>query len=141
MTLFTCERCDKVFGTKHDRPSIPRRVCEECRIIARAEATPDRFWAKVNKTNGCWPWTASCNSEGYGKFWNGKKLVLATRWLWESMHGQIPPRLLVCHTCDNPLCVRPDHLFLGTHQDNSQDSIAKGRFTYQIRARTAANAR
>ena len=92
-----------------------------------------RFWDKVDKTGDCWEWTASRNRSGYGQFklfdhGDGKqKVVEAHRLAWELARGPIPDGLCVCHHCDNPGCVRPDHLFLGTHKDNAQDKHKKGR--------------
>lgn len=85
-----------------------------------------RFWPKVNKTPDCWEWTA-CVGRRYGLFFNGKKLMPAHRFAWEITNGPIPEGIFVCHHCDNPLCIRPDHLFLGTHSENMADRNAKGR--------------
>jgi hypothetical protein len=90
----------------------------------------ERFWSKVNKSDGCWTWTGSKTTAGYGLIWNGKDTsapVYVHRLSWELHFGEIPDGLSVCHRCDNPTCVRPDHLFLGTDKDNSDDKITKGR--------------
>jgi len=90
----------------------------------------ERFWSKVNKiANGCWEWTASKNKWGYGKFWLNCKSTRAHRFSYELYNGPISNDLHVCHTCDNPACVRPDHLFLGTDKDNMEDKVKKGRQT------------
>jgi hypothetical protein len=89
-----------------------------------------RFWKKVNKTDGCWLWTASKNWAGYGKFWTGEVLTASHRFSFELMHGPITNGRCVLHKCDNPACVRPDHLFLGTHADNIHDMMRKGRRGY-----------
>ncbi len=89
-----------------------------------------RFWEKVDKSagpDGCWLWTAYCSPRGYGTFRRAGKNRLAHRVAWELIHGHILKGLLVCHHCDNPPCVNPAHLFLGTNTDNTQDSIRKGR--------------
>jgi HNH endonuclease len=90
-----------------------------------------RFWAKVNRQpHGCWLWTgATAGHMGYGTIGagGGTKLV-AHRLSWELHHRKpIPDGMLVCHHCDTPRCVRPDHLFLGTHDDNMLDAAVKGR--------------
>lgn len=99
--------------------------------------TPDvvaRFWAKVDKTAECWLWTAGVDWDGYGIFhlprlFGRGRSVRATRLAWELEHGSAPGRALVCHRCDNPTCVRPAHLFLGTPKDNFHDCLAKGRYS------------
>jgi hypothetical protein len=82
-----------------------------------------RFWPKVRKDRGCWVWTGATTTTGYGRL-SGQP---AHRLSWEIHHGPIPAGLFVCHRCDNPGCVRPDHLFLGTHEANMADMVAKGR--------------
>lgn len=89
-----------------------------------------RFWAKVNKhtLSGCWEWTGARLKFGHGIFWTGDRKVVAHRWAYEDAKGPIPPGLIACHHCDNPPCVNPEHIFIGTHKDNSQDAIKKGRW-------------
>ncbi len=87
----------------------------------------DRFWSKVNKSDECWVWTRARNPKGYGWFGFRQRLQLAHRVSWMLAFGDIPEGLDVLHSCDNPPCVRPEHLFLGTHGDNNADRHAKGR--------------
>ena len=84
----------------------------------------ERFWIKVQKTPECWMWTASTDSDGYGQFDHNH----AHRVAWELTYDPIPPGLHVLHRCDNPPCVRPDDLFLGTPADNTRDMVEKGRW-------------
>jgi hypothetical protein len=87
-----------------------------------------RFWAKVNKTEGCWLWTASTVKFGYGQFGVSKTIHKNTHRLsWEIHRGPIPAGMYVCHACDVPACVNPAHLFLGTQRDNVLDCVRKGR--------------
>lgn len=91
-----------------------------------------RFWAKVNRTDGCWEWQASRNNYGYGLFHvgvgaAGRIRSSAHRFAYELAHGPIPKGLNVCHSCDNPPCCNPAHLFLGTQRDNVLDAARKGR--------------
>ena len=96
-----------------------------------AKTTEERFWEKVAKLrSGCWEWTAACSSYGYGTFFFEGRNQPAHRVSWVLHRGPIPDGLLVCHTCDNPPCVNPAHLFLGTHQDNAEDKVKKGRHTW-----------
>jgi len=82
---------------------------------------------------GCWLWEAACNNQGYGVFQTGtlkaSKLELAHRMAWRIYKGNIPEGSKVLHICDTPLCVNPNHLFLGTIQDNARDMVKKKRST------------
>jgi hypothetical protein len=87
-----------------------------------------RFWAKVEKTEKCWEWTAALHETGYGIFGiGGKRVDRAHRISWRMHFGEIPKGMIICHRCDNPRCVRPDHLFVGTYADNTRDCMEKGR--------------
>lgn len=87
----------------------------------------EHFEKKFHVTPGCWIWTAGRNTNGYGQFYDGHRRWIASRFAWGIYHGDIPKGLLVCHRCDNPLCVNPAHLFLGTAKDNADDCVKKGR--------------
>lgn len=86
-----------------------------------------RFWGKVKKTESCWEWTAALDVNGYGAFGIGKKVWKTHRVSFILANGPIPHLLDICHKCDNPKCVRPDHLFAGTHSENMQDMFKKNR--------------
>lgn len=86
----------------------------------------DRFWEKVQKGDGCWEWRGVLQ-RGYGILHVDGRAIRAHRLSWELHNGPIPPSLYACHRCDNPKCVRPDHIFLGTHGDNMADAHQKGR--------------
>lgn len=90
--------------------------------------TETEFWNHVDKSGECWLWRASKNGNGYGTlYFNGKPGDGAHRVAWLIMNGAIPDGLRVLHRCDVRLCVRPDHLFLGTQKDNQADMARKGR--------------
>ena len=92
-----------------------------------------RFWAHVVRLapDKCWEWRGTKRTGGYGflRVWilPGNPEIKANRLAWLLEHGSVPVDRLVCHRCDNPGCVNPAHLFLGTHRDNAQDMLAKGR--------------
>lgn len=87
-----------------------------------------RFWAKVNKTDTCWHWTAGCNPKGYGKFWCNGATVSAHRYSYELENGPVPDGLDLLHSCDNKKCVRPSHLLPGTNAQNAADRKLRGRY-------------
>lgn len=94
-----------------------------------ARPIEERFWEKVVRhgDDECWGWRAYLDERGYGRVWLGNSMKYAHRISWRLNRGAIPPGLDVLHKCDNPACTNPNHLFLGTHQDNMTDKAQKGR--------------
>lgn len=90
--------------------------------------TERKFWERVDMSGDCWEWQRATTGEGYGNLWIDGKNVRAHRYSYSLAHGPIPEGMCICHHCDNPVCVRPSHLFMGTNGDNIRDAFAKGKF-------------
>jgi hypothetical protein len=100
-------------------------------LVKANQWTPlaDRIWPRVQMTDTCWIWTGPrYRSGGYGRLLLRGKQARAHRVVWELLHGPIPDGLWVLHHCDNPPCVRPDHLYLGTSEDNVRDMVERVRY-------------
>jgi hypothetical protein len=125
---FTCAWCGQLATSLKSKAKYCSQQCAgKASNAARIRpSVTDRFWKKVQKTDSCWVWIGGL-SHSYGWMGINSRHVLAHRISWELHNGPIPDGLYVCHHCDNPPCVRPDHLFLGTHDDNMNDKISKGR--------------
>lgn len=128
--LSTCSFCACGCGLPlipFDAKGRPRRFLNGHN---RRRPIEERFWEKVDKSGDCWVWTASVDLKGYGNFKHPLGSDAHT-FSWTLHYGPITGGLCVLHRCDNPPCIRPNHLFLGTRADNNLDMIDKGRAWYQ----------
>lgn len=103
-------------------------------MAGKQKPLSERFWSYVDISDKCWNWTGPVTNYGYGRLHVGGRDgrdVGAHRIAWELLKGKIPSGLFVCHHCDNPRCVNPAHLFLGTQFDNMRDAGRKGRLPQQ----------
>lgn len=136
-----CNHCDNYYegwGAKYcstkcslndNRKIITSKVIAENKKRKRPLA--ERFWEKVEigEIDECWEWQANKLPKGYGTFKDEMlKINLAHRMAYFLKNGDFDRNLVICHSCDNPPCVNPNHLFLGTQKDNLEDSVQKGRF-------------
>lgn len=120
--------CDNLLSRTWDTIRKKAQQLELYRDYQRG-SPEERFWKYVDKKsdNECWNWLGVCNNKGYGKIKINQKDISAHRFSWELHFGKIPKDLYICHHCDNPPCVNPNHLFLGTSKDNIDDMKNKNR--------------
>ena len=118
---------------RHERERKTCPICKKEHNVGNCEECSDKckILHRHKKLNGCWEWQGKLSKDGYGCFQktiNEKKIdVSSHRRSYEIFKGEIPEGFLVCHTCDNPSCCNPDHLWLGTPKENTQDCIKKKR--------------
>lgn len=128
-----CISCGVSFTRRRSR--ITQYCSRQCK--ARSAERISAFWLNAKPSGDCLLWQASKNRKGYG-WWNWcKRPTLAHIVAFELTHGSIPDGLKVCHSCDKPSCINPQHLFLGTAHDNTQDMVRKGRVVRGERASPA----
>ena len=126
------EGCDKIHeghGFCNTHNSRRKRHGDAYKKFARSMTVAERLLANVNTTEPgfCWDWLKHKNKQGYGNIGIKNKTLMAHRVSYETFIGEIPKGMLICHHCDRPSCINPSHLFLGSHKDNSDDKIKKGR--------------
>lgn len=130
-----CLQCGLSFVSMR---SSPHKFCtHECHTAWVRSGFADRFWGKLNKNAAppthlpelgpCWEWTLSRGGSGYGHITRLGVQTTPHRVAWQLAYGPIPDGMLVLHKCDNRVCARPPHLFLGSYQDNANDMKQKGR--------------
>lgn len=138
MRQVICENCGTRFQTRKHmgrKAEAAVRFCSRnCRDIGMAKENSrplaDRFWAKVDRRGpgDCWQWTGAKTHGGYGVIGIGHAhLLRAPRVSYEMHIGPIPPGMVIRHKCDNPPCVNPAHLEVGTLRDNTHDAVSRGR--------------
>jgi len=156
------ERDESEFALRKDvKTPVRRKTCRVCQRtamkgykqkhagLAACDINDEGFWSRVDKQGPvvyphlgpCWVWNGPRSDKGYGTwhFSNNSYVLVSThRFIWTAVNGEIPEELLVLHRCDNPPCVNPEHLFLGSYSDNTQDCIRKGRFVIGDRPRGEA---
>lgn len=128
---------------RHSPETYKPKQCRHCGAQFRPDHSANHycslaclFWSKVEKRGSeeCWPWRAATTVSGYGQFTLRGTRVRANRVSMELVRGvALTPSEFVCHTCDNPRCVNPAHLVVGTHADNMRDMCSKGRQTHGVR--------
>lgn len=127
-----------------ERPHLARGLCKLHYYRKRRTGTTEptrlfdveeRFWANVQKggPGECWLWTGLLTDKGYGRVFSNGRYLGAHRFSYRLHEGPVPKGLFVCHRCDNPRCVNPDHLWLGTNADNMADMAEKGRANHEPR--------
>ncbi len=127
-----CSECTKEYEIDKGHLSIIRKRNSKnyCSNECKNGTLEERFWSKVDigKKEDCWLWRGNFRSNGYGQIRLKGKTLSAHRVSYELMFGAINDiKMFVCHKCDNPICVNPNHFFLGTNSDNMKDAYKKGR--------------
>jgi len=139
--VILCKNCQKSFTTYLSEIQRGRKFCSKSCVLKKRKnnqlkntnqkrSLVERFFIQISKQNhknNCWIWEGLKNQQGYGRMRSNYEDIMTHRFSWELHFGEIPKNLWICHHCDNPSCVNPSHLFLGTPQDNAIDRSNKNR--------------
>ena len=127
-----CRKCCNEYKNKWQRtkknrtcilcnePFVPNGRAKECSLKCK-------LLNRIKKVNGCWEWQGKITNVGYGEITHERKYVLAHRCSYKTFKGEIPKGMHICHSCDNKKCINPEHLWIGTQQENILDAMSKGR--------------
>ncbi|WP_405470627.1 HNH endonuclease signature motif containing protein [Morganella morganii] len=129
-----CEYCGTSFmKLKAEIKRTGRNLCSrQCSGKLKAEISKKNFLNRYKKVGECWEWTGTIGSYGYGMVGVNGKRIPAHRYMYEIAKGEIPKGAVIMHSCDNPACINPDHLSVGTHTDNMRDMVNKGRHNHKV---------
>lgn len=136
-----CVACSKSFTVPEWKLKFnPCRFCsKQCFYKGPRLPVAERFWKKVRKTDSCWLWTGSISSFGHGSFNISGRAEVASRMAWILTYGEIPHSMWILHKCDVPACVNPDHLYLGTRDNNLRDAMDRKRLGAKTPLRGSKN--
>lgn len=129
LPLKPCEYCGKLLKRRgHKATRFCSKQCAQFGLHGELTRETVFQYCTIDPTTGCWNWTRYCDKNGRPTVEHRCRTYYAYRFVYALFKKPTPDGILACHTCDNPRCVNPEHVFPGTHADNTQDAISKGRF-------------